>query len=135
MLEAGLVSVTMPDQVGLAAAVAQPALAVGLDFEPGLVERIVRDLDDQPGGLPLLQYAMTELVEQRTSDVLTFAAYESIGGVYGALGKRPKTCTRRSHLRAAVDTAGVSSHGHRGRGSEGSSSTGDSGRVGGNRHR
>ncbi len=88
LLETGLVSVTMPDQVGLSAAVAQPALAVGLEFEPGLVDRVVRDLDDQPGGLPLLQYAMTELVAQRTSDVLTFAGYESIGGVYGALGKR-----------------------------------------------
>lgn len=88
LMEAGLVSVTMPDRDGLAAAIAQPALAVGLDFEPGLVDRIVRDLEEQPGGLPLLQYAMTELVEQRTSDLLTFAAYESIGGVYGALGRR-----------------------------------------------
>ena len=88
LMEAGLVPVSLPDREGLAAAVSQPALSVGLDFEDGLIDRIVRDLDDQPGGLPLLQYAMTELVEQRTGSLLTFAAYEGIGGVYGALGQR-----------------------------------------------
>jgi len=45
-------------------------------------------VSDQPGALPLLQYALTELFEQRDDHTLTKAAYHSIGGVRGALGRR-----------------------------------------------
>ena len=34
-------------------------------FEPGLVARIVADVVDQPGALPLLQYALTELFDRQ----------------------------------------------------------------------
>ena len=37
----------------------------GCEFEAGLVSRIVADVGDQPGSLPLLQYALTELYERR----------------------------------------------------------------------
>ena len=43
---------------------------------------------EQPGALPLLQYALTELFERREGRRLTAAAYELIGGVPGALGRR-----------------------------------------------
>ena len=42
----------------------------------------------QPGALPLLQYALTELFERREGRLLTRQAYQSIGGVMGALGRR-----------------------------------------------
>ena len=42
----------------------------------------------QPGALPLLQYALTELFEQRDNRTLTQAAYQQIGGTVGALAKR-----------------------------------------------
>ncbi len=69
-------------------AIAGPAERVGLRMEAGLVPAILRDVSDQPGALPLLQYALTELFEQREDHSLTKAAYQSIGGVLGALGRR-----------------------------------------------
>ena len=61
---------------------------VGVTLEPGLAATIVRDVGDQPGTLPLLQYALTELFEQRDGRVLTLSAYQDSGGVKGALGRR-----------------------------------------------
>ena len=75
-----------PDE--LESAIISPAGRVGLRFEPGLVPAIVHDLGDQPGTLPLLQYALTELYEKRDGDTLTKSAYQEIGGVIGALGRR-----------------------------------------------
>ncbi len=69
-------------------AIAGPAERAGLALEPGLPEAIVADVADQPGALPLLQYALTELFEQRDDHTLTKAAYHMIGGVRGALGLR-----------------------------------------------
>lgn len=88
LLRAGLVAVTAPSQDELAEAIEQPAAGAGVRFEPGLVSQIIRDVHDQPGALPLLQYALTELFAARTSDVLTIGGYEAVGGVVGALGRR-----------------------------------------------
>jgi WD40 repeat protein len=88
LLKRGLVPVTVPTRDELARAVSLPATAVGLDLEPGLTADIVADVDGQPGGLPLLQYALTELFRTRTSNRLTTVDYERIGGVTGALGTR-----------------------------------------------
>jgi len=88
LVERGLVAVKALSEEELALAVAQPALSVGVEYEPGLIPQIVRDVTRQPGGLPLLQYALTELFEQRTSEVLTLDAYHRSGGVLGALGRR-----------------------------------------------
>ncbi|HUH08499.1 MAG TPA: BTAD domain-containing putative transcriptional regulator, partial [Egibacteraceae bacterium] len=88
LLRDGLVAVTPPDDGALARAISLPARGVGLDLEPGLAGEIVADVRDQPGGLPLLQYALTELFEHREADVLTIAAYRASGGVAGALGRR-----------------------------------------------
>jgi hypothetical protein len=57
-------------------------------LEKGLVPAAVSDVADQPGALPLLQYALTELFERREGRMLTNEAYQAIGGVLGALGRR-----------------------------------------------
>lgn len=72
----------------LAQAITKPAERVGVRLEAGLVAAIVADVSDQPGMLPLLQYALTELFEQRQGRQLTLAAYRAIGGVSGALSRR-----------------------------------------------
>jgi WD40 repeat protein len=54
-------------------------------FEAGLVERILEDVGTEPGNLPLLEFALTLLWEHQTDRLLTHAAYESVGGVDGAL--------------------------------------------------
>ncbi len=88
VLRNGLVPIAAPREHELAAAIARPVDTAGLEFEPGLVARIVRDVADQPGALPLLQYALTTLVDQRQGRMLDTAAYERIGGVEGALATR-----------------------------------------------
>ena len=65
-----------------------PAERVGLRIEPGLVATILKDVGEQPGTLPLLQFALTELFERREGVVLTVDAYQATGGVLGALGRR-----------------------------------------------
>lgn len=69
-------------------AILRPAAAVGLKFEEGLAASIAHDVHYQPGALPLIQYALTELFEHREDHTLTRAGYEKIGGSVGALAKR-----------------------------------------------
>ncbi len=69
-------------------AIRRPAERVGLTLEPGVVATIIKELGDQPGILPLLQYALTELFERREGGTLTLAAYQDSGGVLGALARR-----------------------------------------------
>ncbi|MEV0122120.1 trypsin-like peptidase domain-containing protein [Streptomyces sp. NPDC050703] len=70
----------------LAQAVTAPIDTVpGLWFEAGLPERIVADAGDEPGRMPLVQFALTELWRLRSRAMLTHAAYDELGGVAGAL--------------------------------------------------
>jgi hypothetical protein len=69
-------------------AIQGPADRVGAVLEKGLVPTITADVVDQPGTLPLLQYALTELFERREGRMMTNQAYQAIGGVLGALGRR-----------------------------------------------
>jgi len=73
---------------GLERAILKPAERVGVRFEEGLIAKIVAEINYQPGALPLLQYALTELFEQRKGRFLTHEAYQAIGGTIGALAKR-----------------------------------------------
>jgi hypothetical protein len=61
---------------------------VGVAYEAGLVVTIIDDALYQPGALPLLQYALTELFEGRDERLLTRAAYQAIGGAAGAMARR-----------------------------------------------
>lgn len=69
-------------------AITAPVERVGLRLENGLVTTILNDVGEQPGTLPLLQYALTELYERREGLTLTLAAYQAMGGVTGALARR-----------------------------------------------
>jgi len=69
-------------------AISGPAQRVGLSVESELVAAIVSDVREEPGALPLLQYALTEVFERREGLTLTLQAYQSSGGVLGALARR-----------------------------------------------
>jgi WD40 repeat protein len=69
-------------------AIVRPAERVGVTFEPGLVATIIGDVNYQPGALPLLQFALTELFEARQGRTLTREGFNAIGGTLGALVKR-----------------------------------------------
>jgi serine/threonine protein kinase/WD40 repeat protein len=69
-------------------AIYRPADLVGVVYEEGLVPRIIEEVLYQPGALPLLQYALTELFDNRQGRLLTQGAYQEMGGTIGALAKR-----------------------------------------------
>ncbi len=69
-------------------AIMEPAQQAGLTLEPGLVAEMVAAVTAQPGALPLLQYALTELFDRRENDTLTLDGYHASGGVLGALARR-----------------------------------------------
>ena len=74
------------DRDSLLCAITEPVTrAPGLSFEPGLPERIVDEAVGEPGSLPLVQFALTRLWEERRHSVLTHEAYEALGKVGGAL--------------------------------------------------
>ncbi|MFI6009488.1 hypothetical protein ACIBAG_11765 [Streptomyces sp. NPDC051243] len=66
-------------------AVVKPAQEVGLLVERELTARIVEEVLDEPGGLPMLSHALLETWRRRKSRLLTLAAYEAAGGVRGAI--------------------------------------------------
>jgi DNA-binding SARP family transcriptional activator/WD40 repeat protein len=108
LVEAGLIPVKVPDEDHLAQATVMPARSEGVEFEDGLVSQIVSEVAGQPGGLPLLQYALTELFDARDTDLLRLAAYRRSGGVHGALGRRAEEIyeglgpVERSSIREAL---------------------------------
>jgi WD40 repeat protein/class 3 adenylate cyclase len=69
-------------------AISGPAKRVDVSPEPGLVVAVLADVAEEPGALPLMQYALTELFERRDGRTLSLEAYRGIGGVSGALGRR-----------------------------------------------
>jgi WD40 repeat protein/class 3 adenylate cyclase/energy-coupling factor transporter ATP-binding protein EcfA2 len=69
-------------------AISGPAKRVDVTLEPGLVAAMLADVAEEPGALPLMEYALTELFERRDGRVLFLEAYREIGGVSGALGRR-----------------------------------------------
>jgi len=71
-------------------AIVKPAERVGLKLETGLVEKIIGDLQNQAGTLPLLQFALMELYNNRdrNKNMLTLNAYIESDGVFGAVTRR-----------------------------------------------
>jgi Novel STAND NTPase 1 len=66
-------------------AIVRPAEHAGLTVDRALVSQIAADVAEQPGALPLVQYALAELYDRRHDGRLTLEAYREIGGVGGAL--------------------------------------------------
>ena len=65
-----------------------PVHKKGVSFEnDALVAHIADSTAQTDGGLPLLQFALAELWEVKTGDVITARALESIGDVDGALAR------------------------------------------------
>ncbi len=62
-----------------------PAAAAGLNVERALTARIIEEVGDRPGALPMLSHALLETWRRRRGRTLTLAAYEETGGVRGAI--------------------------------------------------
>jgi WD40 repeat protein len=67
-------------------AIEEPARLVGLDLD-GLADTILRDVDEELGGLPLVQHALELLWQRREGRKLTRTSYKDMQGVIGALNQ------------------------------------------------
>ncbi len=71
-------------------AVVGPARAKGVRFESdAMIQQLTASIDDSPGALPLLQFALAELWERRDTAraIIPQAALDQIGGVAGGLAR------------------------------------------------
>ncbi|ROP37072.1 trypsin-like peptidase domain-containing protein [Saccharothrix texasensis] len=87
-LAAGWLPVTVGELTSsqLRRVITAPLARIGtVAYEPGLVDRLVEDVQRAAGPLPLLQFALTELWARRRRGLLLHEAYDELGGVRGAL--------------------------------------------------
>jgi hypothetical protein len=84
---AGVVNAHAMTAAELESAVVGPARRVGAAVAPGLLAELVADTAAQPGGLPLLQYALTELFELSDGRQMADDEYDTIGGLRGLLSR------------------------------------------------
>ena len=82
-------TLSAPGQLELYEMVTGPARVAGLQFEAGLVGQILEDTGSDPGALALMAYALDQLYKASgDDDKMTFAEYNSFGGVQGVIGVR-----------------------------------------------
>ncbi|MDX1984489.1 MAG: TIR domain-containing protein, partial [Bryobacteraceae bacterium] len=68
-------------------AITGPAGRTGLELEDGLAGRLLDDAAAEPGNLPLLEFVLRRLWEEREGPRLSHAVYGSIGGISGAVAR------------------------------------------------
>jgi len=82
-----------PDDAEIGQIIRQPAQEAGLSFETRdgipLDETLRMAAAAEPGVLPLLEFTLDQLWHRRTDrGQLTYAAYDDLGGLKGAIGRR-----------------------------------------------
>ncbi|WP_437907892.1 SIR2 family protein [Sorangium sp. So ce327] len=70
---------------GLRVAIEKPARLSGLEWESGLVERILDDASKTEGNLPLVAHVLQAVWAKRRGKLLLHATYDELGGLAGAL--------------------------------------------------
>ena len=58
----------------------EPARRVGLVFDPGVVDRLLADVQGDPAVAPLLQFSLLQLWDNRTGNRITSQTYEHFRG-------------------------------------------------------
>lgn len=87
LFEQGEIRVGPMSAAELRQAIEKPAALVGLKFEEGLVDTLIREIVGEPAALPLLQFTLLQLWENRERNRVTWEAYRRLGGVLQALAK------------------------------------------------
>lgn len=85
IVEQGEVRVAAMNAGELREVIEKPAELVGLKFEEGLVDALVREIVGEPAALPLLQFALLQLWDNRERNRVTWETYRRLGGVMQAL--------------------------------------------------
>ncbi|MBR8833748.1 MAG: CHAT domain-containing protein [Stigonema ocellatum SAG 48.90 = DSM 106950] len=78
---------TPMDREELRDVIEKPALKMKVELEEGLTSKLIHDVGNHPGRLPLLEFALTQLWSKQKNWYLTHKAYEEIGGLEKALAK------------------------------------------------
>lgn len=87
LLQSGSFPLTTPRRDALRQMIERPAERARLELESGLVEQILDDTGDEPGGLALMAYTLDELYKLGHEHI-SLEHYYSLGGVKGAIGTR-----------------------------------------------
>jgi len=87
LFEAGLLRVTPLNAAELRAVIEKPAEMVGLKFETGVVDALLQDVLGEPAALPLLQFTLLKLWENRDRNRITWETYKRLGGGRLALAR------------------------------------------------
>ena len=85
----------------------EPAYKAGLSVEQGLADTILRDVEREPGNLPLLEHALLGTWQNRRGRQLTLAGYRATGGVERGLGERAEAVYESLSDAARVQTRNV----------------------------
>jgi ABC-type taurine transport system ATPase subunit len=67
--------------------IVEPARRVGLEFEDGVINNLLQDILGEPAGMPLLQFTLLKLWEERHYNRITMEAYRRLGGGRLALAR------------------------------------------------
>jgi len=90
-LEEGLYLLGPMREPALRRAIEGPARRAGLRLEAGLVDLLVRDVEGQPAGLPMLSHVLRETWERREGSTLTIDGYKATGGIQHAVSQSAET--------------------------------------------
>jgi WD40 repeat protein/DNA-binding SARP family transcriptional activator len=91
LVERGLFLLAPMSTADLRAAIEGPARGAGLRLEAGLTDLLVREVEGEPGALPLLSHALRATWERREGHTLTVAGYQDAGGIRGAVAQSAET--------------------------------------------
>jgi len=91
LIQSSTITVLPMSSDELAQVIVEPAESVNCQVESGLVSQLIADTVNQPNALPLLQFTITELFEQRTDDTLTLQSYEKMGRLRGSVAQSAET--------------------------------------------
>ena len=87
LVERGLFLLGPMSAGSLRTAIENPARQHGLVLEPGLTDLLLREIEGEPGALPLLSHALRETWLRHEGRTLTVAGYQASGGVRGAVAQ------------------------------------------------
>jgi WD40 repeat protein/DNA-binding SARP family transcriptional activator len=95
LIEPGVYLLGAMGEADLRASIEGPAHQAGLLLEPGLVELLIQDVEEEPGALPLLSHALRTTWERRDGRTLTVDGYRATGGIRGAVAQSAEALYER----------------------------------------
>ena len=90
-LQDAQVNLSAMNVLELESAIAQPALSLNIQLEPGLTQRLIDVVLNSPSHLPLLEFTLTQLWQRQQQGWLTHQAYKEIGTIETALANHAES--------------------------------------------